>query len=1244
MSVQGALGGLSLAFALMTVVRSIASFERAMSSVAAVSGATGETFDRMTAKARQMGATTMFTATEAAEGMTFLAMAGFTAEQTVAAIEPSLQLAQAGMLDLATAADIASNVLSTFMLPAQETSKVGDIMATTAARANTNIRQMAEAIKFAGPMAAATGQDLGELSATIGVLGNAGLQGSTAGTGLRMMMLGLAAPTGTARKALRDLGADMSKLNPETNNLITILEELKRVQLGVGDAAQIFGARGANTVLVLTQNLDKVKELNGEIQAGEGNLKKMADEMANNLYGSIKALESAMQELIFAVGDEGLAGGLRSVVDFLTGFVRALNNTLDFTTEGAEAMYIFADAVKIFGVALAAVGIAKFGAAIVTMLIPLYSAIVGVTSATSAMAAFNVVLLANPLTAVAALLGIAAGAFMVFGGNGRTAAEMTDKFNKAINDSRLAMYQYEAAVGSATEALADFNYENLEFSRIQLNQQLADEKKAFEEYEREVYLASQTLLSYLGVAQDIRLLSGQAEPLLGNFDEATELIRLTEAGNTAAVALANLFKQYDRGEISVTEYVVAMDKLQASTGRGNKQLEVTVQRLSPVASSAKDASDRITELEDALNQVGQMIAGTWSPMEETANATNRMGDASLLTADAIKILREELVRLVGLTQESADEVNALADSLGVFERQTEDMGKTTLQRAQEKLKADYDALVLAGEELGANAEFFARAKSAFDTAWQRMKKNVSTDATPKVSDFDRVFESLSNSLEIAQQTDELAKEIAKNLQDAGFKLDDEGEQAAMIRQLTIDTFNLTEAERDRRDELNKTLTSEEEAKESLDKYRSSFALLIGDYEAGGMSLNEFRKKQAGLLDDSERSQFLLDATRAALETLRTEQDKVTDAVRTYDDLLKDHLITQEQHDELVRRTNPVYEIARAYLEGQTQALRDATEEMDAFTQLYDSGAISAELFAQKIHEGNIALLELKIAAGEGDFADGFMLSLQRMTEGVENWKSNAGAAFGDFFQSFTDGFADAFGRAIVYSENLGEAMQNVAREALSALISALVKMGIQMAVNAIIGNTLGAAATATSVAQAAIVATAWAPAATLASLASFGTNSVPAIAGMGAAAAFAKGLAAMSGFADGGYVTGPGGPKEDKILAKLSAGEFVMNAGATSANRPMLEAMNKGVINGSRSGDSVSSSGSGGGGGVMIGAINTKVDIQITSSGNAEDDERLAKRVSKEITNKQRDMTRSVILAELRAGGLLSKTGKFANG
>jgi TP901 family phage tail tape measure protein len=307
----------------------VGGFEESMDKVAAVTQATDEQLQSLTATARRLGADTRYSASQAAEGMSFLGMAGFRTDQIIAAMPGTLDLATAGALGLAEAADIASNILSGFNLSADEATRTADVLATAAANANTNVFQMGDGMKYVAPIAASMGKSMEETAAAIGILSNAGLQGSMAGTGLRQVLSSLASPTKEAADILRAYGIQLEEVNPATHSLSQVIHRLAGAGLTAGDALQIFGDRGAPALLALTSQVGGFDALEAKINNSAGAAKRMAGVMGDNLRGDIKELESAVEELVLKMGDAGLLQALRDGTVATTDFVRAINDMVE---------------------------------------------------------------------------------------------------------------------------------------------------------------------------------------------------------------------------------------------------------------------------------------------------------------------------------------------------------------------------------------------------------------------------------------------------------------------------------------------------------------------------------------------------------------------------------------------------------------------------------------------------------------------------------------------------------------------------------------------------------------------------------------------------------------------------------------------------------------------------------------------------------------------------------------------------
>lgn len=325
---------ISAVLVIRKVITTMAEFEQKMAEIQAVTGTTGAELELFEDRARALGATTKFTATQAGEGLLFLSRAGFTTAESLEAIEPALNLAAAGMLSLGEAADIASNVMAQFGLAATDVEHIADILVNTANSANTNVLQLAQAMKFAGPIAGALGISLEETAAAAGALGDAGIQASLAGTNLRGIFSSLLGPTGVASKALTKLGISIHDINPVTHDLVEIFKILEESNLSVADAVAIFGRRNAAAAIILTQSIDKIEELTRVNLELEGTVARQAEIMKNTVIGAWKEFNSILDEVILSVGDSGLSGLLKDFIEIMKDVLVFVDEFVDETNKG----------------------------------------------------------------------------------------------------------------------------------------------------------------------------------------------------------------------------------------------------------------------------------------------------------------------------------------------------------------------------------------------------------------------------------------------------------------------------------------------------------------------------------------------------------------------------------------------------------------------------------------------------------------------------------------------------------------------------------------------------------------------------------------------------------------------------------------------------------------------------------------------------------------------------------------------
>jgi TP901 family phage tail tape measure protein len=382
---------LGVGIGLAAAVRTLANFSQEMATVRAITAATEEQFISLRQTAKDLGATTRFSATQAAEGMVFLARAGFTTAEVLESVDDVLNLAVAGALDLGRAADIASNVLQGFRLEATEAARVVDVLALTANSANTNVEQLGDAMSFLAPAAAAVNVPLEQAAAAVGVLSNAGIQGSRAGAGLRTSFIRLAKPTSEAKRALALMGLSTKDVNIESEGLIPVLEKLRKGNVGLSEAAALVGARQASTLLVMIDSIEELKRLESANNAAGGTAQEVADIMDDNLNGALLKVVSAVEAVVLAFGDLGAESILKDSLESLATGLRTVAANMDTVLSIAGGLATFFAVKWVVGVLAAGGAVGKL---------------------TAAIKALTVATLLNPIFLIAAAIAATVAAFL----------------------------------------------------------------------------------------------------------------------------------------------------------------------------------------------------------------------------------------------------------------------------------------------------------------------------------------------------------------------------------------------------------------------------------------------------------------------------------------------------------------------------------------------------------------------------------------------------------------------------------------------------------------------------------------------------------------------------------------------------------------------------------------------------------------------------------------------------------------
>lgn len=327
-------------------------FSAGMSEVSAVSGATGKDLEALKDKAKEMGASTKFSASEAAEAMNYMAMAGWNTQQMIDGLPGILNLAAASGESLANTSDIVTDALTAFGLKAEDSLHFADVLAKTSSSANTNVSLMGETFKYVAPLAGTLGFSVEDTALAVGLMANAGIKGSQAGTALKTAIANLASPTDSMKEQMKKLGISITDTNGSVKPLITILEEL-RTKFGKLSSAQqsaaastIFGKESMSGMLAIINASDSdFNSLYENIKNADGAAKDMADTMQDNLQGDLTTLSSALEGVGIKVS-EVLEPALRDIVEAITDLFSWLNGLDDEIT----------NTIVIIGTVVAAIG------------------------------------------------------------------------------------------------------------------------------------------------------------------------------------------------------------------------------------------------------------------------------------------------------------------------------------------------------------------------------------------------------------------------------------------------------------------------------------------------------------------------------------------------------------------------------------------------------------------------------------------------------------------------------------------------------------------------------------------------------------------------------------------------------------------------------------------------------------------------------------------------------------------------
>ena len=322
-------------------IKTASDFEAGMSKVSALSGATGDDLKMLEDKAREMGSTTKYSATESAEALSYMALAGWDAEQMAAGLEPSLKLAGAAGMELSLATDIVTDTMSMFGMQASEATKMTDMLAYAQANSNTDVQQLGEALKYCGASANAMGYDLADTTALLGTFADQGLKGSAAGTTLNAMFRDMKAKAKDGAIAIGDTNVAIVDANGNYRHMTDILADVEKATEGMTQAerdmalSSIWGTEALKGVnMAFEAGVPKIREFEEGIRNSDGAASEMYDTMQNNLQGAIDNMKSAFEGLLITIGQrlipifQNLVEGITNVFTWFNNLNPAIQNVI----------------------------------------------------------------------------------------------------------------------------------------------------------------------------------------------------------------------------------------------------------------------------------------------------------------------------------------------------------------------------------------------------------------------------------------------------------------------------------------------------------------------------------------------------------------------------------------------------------------------------------------------------------------------------------------------------------------------------------------------------------------------------------------------------------------------------------------------------------------------------------------------------------------------------------------------------
>lgn len=708
-------------------------FQETMSSVEALSGASAEEMNELSNEAKQLGATTKYTATEAAQAMTYMGMAGWDAQQMMSGMDGVLQLAAASGEDLALTSDIVTDSLTAFNLKAEDTAHFADVLAATATNSNTSVSIMGETFKQSASIAGALGYSIEDVSVAVGLMANAGVKGSIAGTALKNTFNGLLEGATLSSKALGEIEITAVKSDGTMKSFGETIKELRGYfsQMTeaerVNNAMAIAGQRGYNGLLAIVNSTDEdFQKLTNSIKDCNGAAADMAAVKMDNLNGQVTLMNSAMDALKTTVG-EAFQDELKDLAKITTDILTNVNEFLQANPVVLKGILLFGgalttvvgvytayntakkvhNALKTLGIALTAKeteGEIEDTAATTAHSAALGGETVSTEGATAATGAHTAALKASALQ-MGALIAVAAAVIAEFAYYADAIWGVSDAVKDVQNET-------QGIIDSMDESIAK---SQAEMSMLQDKVEVYDElrlkeNKTAEEQSRLANLAAELQGVFGDEVEVVNSLTGEYNDLTDALDNYVEkkmrhakMQALEEAAQKAYEEISKIEKQRTERSNEYTEYRKSFHILDWNGGVGQYSY---LNDMHAFNEEIQKNEAIIREYEAALREE----AGTTA---ESTEQTGKLASASYSLNQALMAVESGYLDVAAASEQygvGADQINEAISSAKTYQ--------TVLQNATATVRQGFMSAEDAAEQYGVtveNIDIYNNVQTAIDT-------------------------------------------------------------------------------------------------------------------------------------------------------------------------------------------------------------------------------------------------------------------------------------------------------------------------------------------------------------------------------------------------------------------------------------------------------------------------------------------------------------------------------------------------